>query len=463
MIQEIKNISNLILNSLSENFSKIITNINLLKNEKEKLWNIYKNNKNLSSDYPKIYFHDNILEGIKNEYTVKQKKKFKNEIKNEIKNKFITSILDSNRKKDDEIFKLKLENNNFKSEIQKLNNQIKSDDSKIKIITNEIENLKKNMELEKINSKNEINSKIENLIIKNKNEIEILNKIIENENKKNNIFFENIKQINEENNLRFKKIEEKAQSTIQELTEEITKIKEENKILKKNDELKDNKIKTLNEKIKENERKIKNSECQIEIIFKIKKNTEKILKETINNIDKLKNKLSLNNKRQKLNEKDKDEEDEGNKENKLKLELFSQKNYARVGLINICNTCYMNSALQILKNIPIFTYNIYISSLNNSDKFIISLKNLLINLCKPNNSPIAPNEFKAYLGSENKLFSGNNQFDSTIFYVALLTIINKKLNKNIRIKVFKSSLRSGKKIIYLIINLLFFIFFIYFM
>ena len=89
----------------------------------------------------------------------------------------------------------------------------------------------------------------------------------------------------------------------------------------------------------------------------------------------------------------------------------------------------MNSVLQILKNIPNFTYNICISSLNNSDKFILSLKNLLINLCKPKNSPVSPNEFKAYLGLENKLFNGNNQYDSTLFYVVLLTIINKKLNK----------------------------------
>ena len=86
----------------------------------------------------------------------------------------------------------------------------------------------------------------------------------------------------------------------------------------------------------------------------------------------------------------------------------------------------MNSVLQVLKNIPKFTYNFY--ELNESDKFLSSFKDLLINICKSNISSFSPKEFKLNLGLENKRFSGNNQYDSTIFYVSLLNIINKKLN-----------------------------------
>ena len=86
----------------------------------------------------------------------------------------------------------------------------------------------------------------------------------------------------------------------------------------------------------------------------------------------------------------------------------------------------MNSVLQILKNIPKFTYNF--SKLNNtSDKFLNSLNNLLIKICKATNDPFPPYDFKECLGLENKRFSGNAQFDSTIFYISLLNIIDKKL------------------------------------
>ena len=108
--------------------------------------------------------------------------------------------------------------------------------------------------------------------------------------------------------------------------------------------------------------------------------------------------------------------------------LFSDKKYATVGLKNICNNCYINSVLQILKNIPQFTYNI--SKINDkTGTFLLSLKTLLISLCNPDISVFSPDEFKKNLGLEYKLFSGNNHFDPTIFYVALLNIIIKKLNK----------------------------------
>lgn len=115
------------------------------------------------------------------------------------------------------------------------------------------------------------------------------------------------------------------------------------------------------------------------------------------------------------------------RQHELKLKLYSNKKYGRVGLNNIGNNCYINSVLQVLKNIPKFIYNI--SKLNDNSKFLSSLKDLLINICNPNISSFSPVDFKTNLGLENKRFSGNNQFDSTIFYISLLNIIHKKINK----------------------------------
>ena len=450
MTHEIKNI-NLILNSHGESFSKISSNINTLTNEIktiQKIINEFKNNKNKNSnnEFQMYNINDYTLEEMKHEYIVKKKQKFKSEIKNDIKNKFICPLLDKIKKKDEEILKLTLENNNLNSEIQKLNNLFKSHEDKTKILSNEVENLKKIIESKNEILKNEINSKIENLIFQNKNEISNLNKNIkiEMENKENiNVQkFEKIKKIKDEIYLKITKIEEKHESTTQIFRDEIKKINEKNENLKEKDEFQNQMLIKLNKKNEENELKIENSKKQIETINKIKNNTINALNDSINKFSKLKKNLPLLNTQRKKSEEREEEEEEKEEEEKyknnednvnntdnLKLNLFSSKNYGRVGLINIGNTCYMNSVLQVLKNIPYFTYNICISSSSSSDKFIPSLKKVLINLCKQNNSSFSPHEFKKYLGIENKLFDGNGQYDSTIFYVVLLNIIHKKLNK----------------------------------
>jgi len=119
---------------------------------------------------------------------------------------------------------------------------------------------------------------------------------------------------------------------------------------------------------------------------------------------------------------------EQKKQNDGKNKLFSEKNYGKVGLNNICHYDYMNSVLQVLKNIPIFTYNIS-QIKDNSELFLYSLKKLLLNICKEDISSFSPKEFLKYLRYENKRFSGEYQYDSTIFYISLLNIIHKKLNK----------------------------------
>ena len=161
--------------------------------------------------------------------------------------------------------------------------------------------------------------------------------------------------------------------------------------------------------------KIKNENINIEKEKKLKE------KEVIEN-----NELKLYN--EIINKKQIENRDKTKREYEDNIKLFSGKNYARVGLENIGNNCYINSVLQILKNIPKFTYKL--TKLNNtSDKFLNSLKDLIINICKTNISSFSPKEFKTNLGLENKIFSGYNQYDSIIFYVSLLTIINRKLNE----------------------------------
>lgn len=111
-----------------------------------------------------------------------------------------------------------------------------------------------------------------------------------------------------------------------------------------------------------------------------------------------------------------------------KIKLFKDKNYCKIGLKNIGNTCYMNAVLQILKNIPKLTYSFKSLLSENKDEFLLSYINLTLNLCSSDSSFIDPNEFKEKLQKENKRFIGNNQYDSTIFYIILLQILHKKLN-----------------------------------
>lgn len=204
----------------------------------------------------------------------------------------------------------------------------------------------------------------------------------------------------------------------------------------------------LNSEIKIMKKEIENltkENLKIQNDLKIKKDNEinmnkhlEIVKESITII----NKNDLKNNIENIVE---DSLHKQKKQHELKLKLFSGEKYGRVGLKNIGNTCYINSVLQILKNIPKFTYNF--SKLNNtSDKFLNSLNNLLINICKATNYPFTPNEFKECLGLENKKFSGNAQFDSTIFYISLLNIIDKKLYQAKKDNYQKIDMKKYEKI-----------------
>ena len=426
--------------------------------------NIERNNQFFST-FP-INSGDFILERMKSEWIEKEKKKFKNQIKSEIKGNLISPEI-----------------KNLKNEIEKINEINSNNNIKIELeFKKEIDNLKKYFEVEKEKAQNENNKKIENLTKQNENsinslkneydnKIDDLKKIFDSEiynlinqiniNKTNFEKYKNeaqseilnlkeqiqkektekevlIKQIDkkfknnenefnnklkankEENNIKFEKVQNKVKE-IEILKNQIENLSKEQMDLKDQNEEKNKELINLDKKINIKEEKIKNLDRQTKNINDtLKQKTKKLINESfIDFSDNLKKLYQINKHK---------------KQQEVKNKLFLGKNYAKVGLNNIGNNCYINSVLQILKNIPKFTYNFY-KLQDNNDTFLCSLKDLLINLCKSNMSSFPPNEFKKNLGLENKKFAGNNQYDSTIFYVSLLNIIAKKLNKPININI----------------------------
>ena len=471
------------LNTLNEK----IQNINNKENDNE-LNQQNKNDKNYFRGFP--IYNDYIFDEMRHEFVKKEKNKFKFEIKNDIKNKFISPILDSLKIKDKEIIDLKAINNSLKFELKNLGDQILINNNKFKDeITKEVKFLKKQFEInnenlenlikknskEIVDFKSNINNDLDiikknydlkivnlnkhleenhsyfetfgnkNLIEIGKlekkipNEIENLKKIIdldiENKEQANNSKLEQLNKVIKENIIEIKKVDKKFDSEIEEIKKEFKKANLEKENLIKENKIKSDELKILNVKVDKNIKHIENLKEQNRIL---KEKNDNNLKQ----IENLKEKNEMFHKNFKTNTinifneliiKFKDMFtnnyilNKQKKQHELKLKLYSDKKYGRVGLNNIGNNCYINSVLQILKNIPKFTYNI--SKLNNNSEFLSSLKNLLINICYSNISSFSPLDFKTNLGIENKRFSGNNQFDSTIFYISLLNIIHKKINK----------------------------------
>ena len=380
------------LNStLLKQIQEIASDIKEIKENKER-------NNHYFNQFP-IIGSDYILERMKNEWIEKEKKNFKNQIKSEIKGNLISP-------------EIKI----LKAEIEKLNKAIS------------------NIEIEREKEKECNNIKISDLIKKNSNEIEKMNKnfTIIIDNLKNNFELKISNLFNQLNNYKsnLEKYKNENQKEIENLKQEIKQEKEEKEVLKRHIEIINKKQIILEKQNEEKENKLNTMNKEIEEINKtFKQKTIKLIKLSFANFgEKLKKNFLLNkNKKQK----------------EIKNKLFFGNNYAKVGLINNGNNCYINSVLQILKNIPKFTYSL--SSLKNiEDKFLSSLKELLINLCKSDSSSISLKEFKTYLGFENKQFEGNNQYDSTIFYISLLNIINKKLNNKNKSKIKRLDMNQYK-------------------
>ena len=109
--------------------------------------------------------------------------------------------------------------------------------------------------------------------------------------------------------------------------------------------------------------------------------------------------------------------------------------YGKVGLINYGFNCYMNSIIQILKNIKKFAFNIL--KYDKDDVITVSLRKLLVNLYYSDSKLASIQEFKKDFGSQYNKFADDKENDSTIFLLYLLQHLNKvfKLSGN-----YKSSI-----------------------
>ena len=110
---------------------------------------------------------------------------------------------------------------------------------------------------------------------------------------------------------------------------------------------------------------------------------------------------------------------------------FSNKNILLgcVGIKNECNSCYMISVIQCLKNYIKFTYNMLSSKENKNNIFLLELKDILIQLFARNRGSISILNFKRVFVNECNLFDLYEENDSTIFLMCLLEKLHEKLNK----------------------------------
>lgn len=114
-----------------------------------------------------------------------------------------------------------------------------------------------------------------------------------------------------------------------------------------------------------------------------------------------------------------------------------------IGLNNLGNSCYMNSALQCLVHIPelmnYFIYEYYKNEINydnplgNNGKIALSFAGLISNLfdyrLNKNIHSFAPREFKSTIGYYNSMFSGYHQQDSQELIAFLLDGLHEDLNR----------------------------------
>ena len=124
----------------------------------------------------------------------------------------------------------------------------------------------------------------------------------------------------------------------------------------------------------------------------------------------------------------------------------------KIGLINLGNTCYINSCLQILIHCPLFISNLLIKK-NTDNKALFT--NHFLNVCsqmKKASKEIDISLFRHFIGNKYQLFNGPRQNDSLEFCRKLLenisTELNEKRNANLPFLELSNSFSKPKRMRY---------------
>uniref|UniRef100_A0A6C0EDF7 USP domain-containing protein n=1 Tax=viral metagenome TaxID=1070528 RepID=A0A6C0EDF7_9ZZZZ len=124
-------------------------------------------------------------------------------------------------------------------------------------------------------------------------------------------------------------------------------------------------------------------------------------------------------------------------------------NYGVCRYKNIGSTCYMNSILHILQQLPYFIEYIYNkkfedndNNLENSNKMLIYELYKLFKISLDNdNSIITPLGFKKFIGIKNEIWNDNNQQDSHDFLNFLLQTLKEEIQSNNEIIYGKNKIK----------------------